>query len=129
MNSYQSSAVTTSHLNSFGDDHAQNYQDQNTMSWPTSSSSPTTVLSFDVGNLEPSPIQSTPQQSSAKCEDKLSSANFQCEYCSQVFSKQYELTLVSFCNLRETEHSLQITGSMNGSIRNLYSAISAPRGM
>jgi hypothetical protein len=99
------------------------------MSWPTTSSPPT-ALSFDVGNLEPSPIQSTPQQSSATCEDKLSSANFRCEYeyCSQVFSKQYELTLVSFRNLRETEHSLLITGNMNASIRSLYSAISAPTG-
>jgi hypothetical protein len=127
MNSYQSSAVTTNHLNSFGDDHVQNYQDQNTMSWPTTSSPPTGV-GFDVGNLEPSPIQSTPQQSSATCEDKLSNAKFQCEYCSQVFSKQYELTLVSFRTLRETEHGLLITGNMNASIRSLYSAISVPRG-
>jgi len=98
------------------------------MSWPTTSSPPM-ALSSDVGNLEPSPIQSTPQQSSATCEDKPSSANFQCGYCPQVFSKQYELTLVSCRNLREIEHSLLITGNMNASIRSLYSAISAPRGM
>jgi len=96
MNSYQSSAVTTNHLGSFGDDHVQNYQgqnyqDQNTMSWPTTSSPPT-AFSFDAANLEPGPIQSTPQQSSATSEDRLSSANFQCGYCSQAFSRQYELT-------------------------------------
>jgi hypothetical protein len=128
MNSYQSIAVTTDHLNSFGDDHVQNYQDQNTMLWPTTSSPPT-ALSFDVGNVEPSSIQSTPQQSSATGEDELSSAKFQCEYCSQVFSKQYELTLVSFRNLRETEHSLLITENMNATTRSLCGAISALMGM
>jgi hypothetical protein len=127
MNSYQSSAVTTNHLDSFGDGHVQNYQDQNTMSWPTTSSPPT-AFGFDVGNLEPGPIQTTPQQSSATSEDKLSSVDFQCEYCSQVFPKQYELTLVSFRNLREIEHSLLITGDMNATIQSLYSAISAQRG-
>jgi hypothetical protein len=128
MNSYQSSAVTANHLSSFGDHHVQNYQDQNTMSWPTTSSPPI-ALSFDVGNLEPSPIQTTPQQSSATCEDKLSSASFQCTYCLQEFPKQYELTLVSSRNPIETEHSLRITGNMNASTRSLYSVISAPRGM
>jgi hypothetical protein len=128
MNSYQSIAATTDHLNSFGDDHVQNYQDQNTMPWPTTSSQ-STALSFDVGNLEPSSIQSAPQQSSVTPEDKLSSAKFQCKYCFQEFSKQYELTLVSFRNLRETEHSLLITGNMNATTRSLYGAISARMGM
>jgi hypothetical protein len=78
------------------------------MSSPTTSS-PQTALSFDVGNLEPSPIQIAPQQNSAASEEGPSSASFHCGYCSQAFSKQYELTLAPFRYLKKpnTAYKLQ----------------------
>jgi len=92
MNSEQISGATTTHLNHpFGNDHTENYQDQNTMSWPRTSFPPT-AFNYNVGNPEPSPLESPPQQSSGPSEDRLSSSNLQCEYCPQVFQRQFELT-------------------------------------
>jgi len=85
MNSYQSNPGPGAYVDqSFGGSHDQNFQDQNTMSYPFSST-PSTALSYDVG--DPGPLENTPQQ-----EDRLSSADFPCEYCERGFSKQYELT-------------------------------------
>lgn len=85
MNSYQSNPGPGAYVDqSFGGSHDQNFQDQNTMSY-SFSSTPSAPLSYDVG--DPGLLENTPQQ-----EDRLLSADFQCEYCKREFSKQYELT-------------------------------------
>jgi hypothetical protein len=95
MDSYPSDGVTTAAFSHpFAEDYVQDYQDQSTMSWPTTSY-PTTALSFNVGDLEPAPLGNPPQQSSGPSEDRLSDSSFQCRVCDEVFPKQYKLTLVS----------------------------------
>jgi hypothetical protein len=112
MNSYQSNPGPGAYVDqSFGGSHGQNFQDQNTMSYPFSST-PSTALSYDVG--DPGPLENTPQQ-----EDRLSSADFPCEYCEREFSKQYELTLVSFQISQKIECNLPFTVNTYASIQSL----------
>lgn len=82
--------------------------------FPASSS---TALNFDVGNL--GPLENTAQQDSGPSNDSVSSADFQCEECSKVFSKQYELTLVSLQKFEKVERSLPFAGSIHVSIQSL----------
>jgi len=89
MNPYQSSQGPGAYVDqSFGGSHDQNFHDQNTMSYP-SSSTPPTAFSYDI--RDPSTLEETSQQ-----EHRVSSADFRCEQCERTFSKQFELTLVSF---------------------------------
>jgi hypothetical protein len=67
------------------------------MSWPTSSSS--AAFNPDADYLERGVFHSASSQDSGPLEDERLSAHLQCEYCSKIFSKQFELTLVSFPNL------------------------------
>ena len=63
---------------------------------------------------DPGPLENTPQQ-----EDGLSSADYRCEYCERAFSKQYQLTLVSFQISQKIECNLPSIVSTNASIRSL----------
>jgi hypothetical protein len=95
MDSYQSDGTNTAAFShQFEDEHVQNYGDQNTMSWPTTSF-PASALSFNTGDLEPAPLENPPQQSLEASEDGVSDSNFQCRTCFKVFPQQYKLTLVS----------------------------------
>jgi hypothetical protein len=95
MDPYQSHGVAaTAFSHSFNDEHLQNDQGQNATSWQTNYFA-ATALSSDVGNLEPAPLEDTPQQSSGPSEDRLSDSNFQCSFCDEFFPRQHNLTLVS----------------------------------
>jgi hypothetical protein len=50
-------------------------------------------------------------------EHRVSSADFRCEYCGREFSKQYELTLVSFQISQNTERNLPSIVSTNATTR------------
>jgi len=91
MNSYQSGSAATAGLDhTFGGENVQNFQDQSTTSWP-SSSSPPMALSFDVEAPQFGSFGNALQQGLGPVGDRLPSASFLCEYCPREFSKQFEL--------------------------------------
>ncbi len=101
MDPYQSGSAATAGLDHpIVGDNFQNFQDENAMPWlGPSSSSPPMASSFDAGNFELDSFENTPQQGSGPVGDGLPPTNFPCDRCPKVFARQYELTLVSFCNL------------------------------
>ena len=110
MNSYQSNPGTGAYVDQpFGGSYDQQFQDQTTMSYPFSSA-PSTASGYDFG--DPDPIENTPQQ-----EHRVSSADFRCGYCERAFSKQYELTLVSFQISQNIERNLPSIVSTNATTR------------
>jgi hypothetical protein len=118
MNSYQSNTGPEAYVDQqFGGSSDQHFQDQNTMSHPFSSA-PSTAYGYDVE--DPGPLENTPQQ-----EHRVSSADFRCEYCGREFSKQYELTLVSFQISQNIERNLLSIVSTNATTRSLWVAKSA----
>lgn len=103
---------------SFGGSYDQDFQDQTTTSYPFSAS-PSTALSFDVGSVDPGSLENTPQQDSGTFTDRLSSTDFPCKDCSRVFSKQYELTLVSFQISEKIGRSLPFVVNIYASTQSL----------